>query len=152
VQDLLYGQQIVRDRQMLVIRDAKGWAAMSTQCSHDGCALSYQDKYFLCMCCGSVFDHLGNVHRGPAKETLPYLKVRYADGNLYADSGRTVEPTDRYTTPEIEAAIKQLADRIKREGAHSGKAIPDILLGKGDGETGPMVEDTRIPGVYPPPQ
>ncbi len=145
VQDLLYTQQLVRDRDILVTRDQEGWAAMSTQCSYEGCALSYQDERFLCTCCGSSFDHLGKILKGPAIDPLPYFAVRYVDGNLYADSGKIVSLETRFTTPELEEAIARLAERIKKEGTRAGSRIPDILLGKGDQqELGPMFEERRL--------
>jgi nitrite reductase/ring-hydroxylating ferredoxin subunit len=147
VQDLLYTRQLVRDRQMLVTRDAKGWAAMSTQCSHDGCELSYQDQRFLCMCCGSAFGHDGHVHKGPANNPLPYFGVRFVDGKLYADSAKVVSPETRFTTPELEKAIGSLAERIKKEGTRTGMRIPEILLGRGDGEDTPegMFKEKTLP-------
>jgi len=137
VQDLLYARQLIRERQMLVTRDAKGWAAMSTQCSYEGCELSYQDQRFLCLCCGSSFDHNGNVQLGPAKSNLPYFQVRYVEGKLYADSGKLVSPEARFTTPELEKAIGSLSERIRKEGTRTGMQIPDILLGRGDGSDVP---------------
>lgn len=136
-QDLLYSKQIVRDRQMLVMRDDRGWAAMSIQCAYEGCELSYQDQRFLCLCCNSVYDHNGKVLKGPSKYDLPYFQIRFVEGNLYANSGKIVSPEERFTTPELEEAIARLAERIKREGTRTGMRIPDILLGKGDGELPP---------------
>jgi nitrite reductase/ring-hydroxylating ferredoxin subunit len=146
VQDLLYNQQLVREKDILVYRDDGGWSALSTQCSHEGCALSYQEERFLCTCCGSAFDHAGKVIKGPARNPLPYFEVRYADGNLYADSSRIVKADYRFTTPELEEAIQRLSERIKKEGTRVGSQIPDILLGQGDKtEVGPMFEEKKLP-------
>lgn len=145
VQDLLYEKQIVRDRDILVIRDLAGWASMSTQCTFDGCGLSYQDLKFVCMCCGSSFDHNGIVTHGPATDPLPFFKMRYADGNLYTDAGEVVSPDTRFTTPEIEAALQRLGERIRKEGTRSGMQIPSILLGAGDGEeSGKMFDEKPL--------
>ena len=146
VKDLLYTQQLVRERDILVYRNKDGWSALSTQCSYEGCALSYQEERFLCTCCGSVFDHFGSVLKGPAEAALPYLAINYSDGNLYADSSKVVTKEYRFTSPELEEAIARLEERIKKEGTRAGSQIPDILLGKGDQtETGPMFEEKKLP-------
>jgi nitrite reductase/ring-hydroxylating ferredoxin subunit len=146
VKDLLYNQQLVRDRDILVNRDPQGWSAMSTQCSYEGCALSYQEERFLCTCCGSVFDHGGTVLKGPAESPLPFFEVKYLDGNLYADSSKVVGSSYRFISPPLQEAITRLEERIKKEGTRSGSQIPDILLGKGDQtESGPMFEEKKLP-------
>lgn len=146
VQDLLYTQQLIRDKDILVNRDPSGWSAMSTQCSYEGCALSYQEERFLCTCCGSVYSHAGAVLKGPAEIQLPYFEVKYLEGSFYADSSKVVASNYRFTSPELEEAIARLDERIKKEGTRAGSQIPDILLGKGDQtESGPMFEEKKLP-------
>lgn len=146
VQDLLYTQQLIRDKDILVYRDPSGWSAMSTQCTHEGCALSYQEERFLCTCCGSIYDHVGSILKGPAKVELPYFEIKYVEGSFYADSSKVVPSTYRFTSPELEEAIARLDVRIKKEGTRAGTQIPEILLGKGDQtESGPMFEEKKLP-------
>ena len=146
VQDLLYTQQLVRERDILVYRDKNGWSALSAQCTYEGCALSYQEERFLCTCCGSVYDHLGALLKGPAEFALPYFEIGLKEGKLIADSSKVVTSDYRFTTPELEEAIARLDDRIREEGTRAGSKIPDILLGKGDQtETGPMFEEKKLP-------
>jgi len=146
VQDLLYTQQMIRDRDILVTRDNNGWSALSAQCTKEGCALSYQEERFLCTCCSSMFDHAGKVLKGPANSPLPYFEIRYTNGNLYADTSKIVASTYRFTSPELEEAIARLDQRIKKEGTREGTRIPEILLGKGDPtESGPMFEEKKLP-------
>jgi len=64
--DFLYKKVFVTDKKFLVHRLEKGWGAVSTRCTHLGCDLSYQDKYLLCPCCGSAFDHFGKLLRSCA--------------------------------------------------------------------------------------
>lgn len=150
VRDLLYSQQLVRERDILVNRDPLGWSAMSTQCTVEGCALSYQDERFLCVCCGSIFDHSGSVKKGPAEIPLPYYELKYLEGNLIANSGKIVPSSYRFMSPQIKEAIARLEERIKKEGTRAGTQIPEILLGKGDRtETGPMFEERKAPSREP---
>ena len=146
VKDLLYNQQMVRDRDILVNRDQQGWSAMSTQCTKEGCALSYQEERLLCTCCGSIYDHFGSVLKGPAEIPLPYFEIKYSDGNLFADSGKVVSSSYRFINSELEETIARLEERIKKEGTRAGSQIPEILKGKGDQtESGPMFEEKKLP-------
>ena len=141
VKDLLYSEHFVQDRGFLVKRDAEGWSALSARCSNDGCELTYRDESLRCMCCGSEFDHDGHVMHGPAKYPLPYYTLVYTDNHLYVDTNEEVKESYRFTTPEIEQAIAQLRERIKREGIRPGAKVPEILLGTGDNEPGEMFKE-----------
>lgn len=136
--DLLYSSQIVRDQNMLVLRDRDGWATMSAECTKDGCALSFEAKAFVCPCCSSVYSHEGAVLKGPSSDRLPFFKMSYSEGSLYADSSVTVAQDERFTTEELEQAISQMSERIRQEGARAGASIPEILMGQGDKEPGKM--------------
>lgn len=136
VSSLLYTQQFVRDRAILVFRDDEGWSSLSTRCSHEGCELSYQDEQLVCMCCGSYFSINGRVKKGPATEALPWFEMRYGDGGLYAISGKPVDAKYRFTTPELSQALNRLMDRIEKDGGRIGGRIPQELLGEKDPEFG----------------
>jgi hypothetical protein len=155
VYSLIYPEQFIRERAILVIRDGAGWAAMSTRCVKEGCELSYQDQTFLCLCCSSIYDHAGRVLRGTATGRLPYFKVSYRDEHLFADSANVVSYTERFTTPELETAFRRVRERALEEHARTGEKIPDALLGGREyGEEGKkMFEEKRdivVPDVEPP--
>ncbi len=72
----------------VVFRDADGFYAISTTCTHLGCTVALSAEGFACPCHGSKFDGSGKVIAGPAPRALPWLEVnRAADGQLtvYAD-------------------------------------------------------------------
>ena len=73
-----------------------------------------------------------------ARYDLPWMKVSYRDGHLYADPSETKPPTWRFSDPQIEEAIRKLRERIKDEGVGDEAKIPEILLGEGTGEPGQM--------------
>ena len=57
---------------------------------------------------------------------------------MFADPVKMVDANYRFTTPEIENAIRSLRERIKDEGIGDEAKIPEILLGSGTGEPGQM--------------
>jgi hypothetical protein len=73
-----------------------------------------------------------------ATRNLPWMEVYYRDGHLYGNPGKIRPKSWRFTTPEIEEAIRKLRKRIKEEGLKDEVKIPPILYGKGDGEFGMM--------------
>ena len=67
----------------LLIRDAKGFSALSLVCTHLGCTVETQLDGFTCPCHGSRFDLQGKVRRGPAAKPLSALRVEVLpDGKL----------------------------------------------------------------------
>ena len=139
VRELLYSQVHVPARAALVFRDINGWRALSTRCTYIPCDLTYQDPVLLCPCCRSRFDLEGRRLQGAlAPDDLPWMEMSYKDGRLYADPGKIVPSTYRFTTPEIEASIKLLRERIKEEGVGDEAKIPETLLGEGDRDSGKM--------------
>ncbi len=139
VRELLYNVVNVRQRAVLVYRDTEGWRALSTRCTYNGCDTTYQDPILLCPCCRSQFDLEGRPLQGSkAKIAMPWMEISYRDGHLYADPGKVVAPTYRFTTPAIESAIAKLRERIKDESISDETKIPEILLGSGTGEPGQM--------------
>ena len=139
VRELLYSVVHVRSKAILVYRDVDGWRALSTRCTYQGCDLTYQEENLFCPCCRSYFDHEGNlIPGGKAEHPLPWVTMFYKDGSLYANPGKIVPPTYRFSTPEIEEAVRKLRERIKEEGLADEVKIPKILTGAGDGEPGTM--------------
>lgn len=150
VKELLYSSQFIQESALLVTHDDRGWAAMSTRCTYDGCDMSYQQDELLCMCCGSVYSHVGEVLQGPAKVSLPYFHLNFADDHLYADTEEVVSPMDRYTTPELELALKNLQERLRVDGGRPGAVIPDALVGRGGIPTKGMFlehHDVVVPSI-----
>lgn len=139
VRELLYSVVHVRTKSILVFRDADGWRALSTRCSYNGCDLTYQEPILLCPCCRSTFDMDGVPERGGlARRNLPWVKIEYKEGHLFAQPGEIVSSRTRFTTPEIEEAIRKLRERIKQEGVGDEVKIPEVLMGQGSGEGGGM--------------
>ena len=113
VKDLLSATQHIASKKVLVFRDDNGWAALGTSCSHDGCDLTFQDDTLLCPCCRSLYRHTGEVLRGPAKQNMVWYEISYSDGNLLADTGKQVDAKTRFTTPQLEAALKKLREKLQ---------------------------------------
>jgi len=79
----------VEEANFTVFRDAQGVYAISCVCTHLGCTVARSTDGFACPCHGSRFARNGEVVRGPAPRSLPWLAVgRAADGQLvvYADN------------------------------------------------------------------
>jgi nitrite reductase/ring-hydroxylating ferredoxin subunit len=137
VKELLYSTVHVRSKAVLLYRDVDGWSALSTRCTYRGCDLTHQEPVLLCPCCRTRYDLSGKPHQGwPATHPLPWIDVYYKDGHLYANPGKVRSPSWRFTTPEIEEAIRKLKKRVKLEGLKDEVVIPEVLKGKGDGTFG----------------
>ncbi len=79
----------VEEANFTVFRDVQGVYAISSVCTHLGCTVARSADGFACPCHGSRFAKNGEVVRGPAPRSLPWLEVgRAADGQLvvYADN------------------------------------------------------------------
>ena len=141
VKDLLYSRTHLRSQAVLVIRDVDGWAALSTRCTYIGCDLTYQEPILFCPCCQSRFDLEGNPLVGStATERLPWFDLFYKQGNLWVntDPARIHKPDWRFTTQEIEDAIREVKERVKVESITDGVKIPKVLLGEQESEMGGM--------------
>ncbi len=70
--------------------------ALSRNCTHLGCALSWneQEQKFVCPCHGSTFDQTGVVMTAPAIRPLDFFEVRIEDGRILVDVS---EPKRRET-------------------------------------------------------
>lgn len=139
VSELLYRQVYRRNAGVILFRNADGWRGLSARCSYRGCDLTLQEPVLLCPCCKTRFGMDGVPYKGwPATRPLPWVKLFYKDGHLYANAGIPVSPDWHFTTPEIEEAIAKLRKRIKEEKLRDEVEIPQVLRGKGDGEFGMM--------------
>lgn len=89
----------IAERNVLVLRDERGFRALSLICTHLGCITSREASgEFVCPCHGSRFDGEGLVTKGPAPSRLRYLEVsRAPSGDLMIDRDRGVEPERRLT-------------------------------------------------------
>jgi cytochrome b6-f complex iron-sulfur subunit len=82
---------------LVLFRDDEGFYAISTTCTHLGCAVARSAKGFACPCHGSRFDSKGNVVAGPAPRPLPWLEVsRAANGDLVVNADNEVPEGMRY--------------------------------------------------------
>lgn len=138
LEKLLFAEQHIADKSILLRRDTAGWSALSTRCTYEGCDLTNQEENLLCHCCHSLFAANGRVLKGPASDNLPWYEVYYKDNLLFVNTAKQVTSKARFTTPEIEAAIKKLRAKIKKDGPQEGVKIPKILLGDIEEEKGEL--------------
>ena len=90
--DMLFAKE-----SLALFRDEEGFYAISTTCTHLGCAVSRSQEGFACPCHGSRFDGNGKVVGGPAPRALPWLEVsRAADGQLVVNADSEVPAGTRY--------------------------------------------------------
>jgi cytochrome b6-f complex iron-sulfur subunit len=68
----------------VVLRDERGFQAMSLTCTHLGCSVEPRNFGYECPCHGSRYAPDGNVFKGPAASNLPKLRIKKSeDGNLH---------------------------------------------------------------------
>jgi cytochrome b6-f complex iron-sulfur subunit len=80
------------DKRVCVVREAKGFACISTTCTHLGCIVGVAETGFACPCHGSRYDQDGNVTGGPAPKALAWYKVSLApNGELEIDKNDEIE-------------------------------------------------------------
>lgn len=87
----------IAERNVLVLRDERGFRALSLICTHLGCITSREPNgEFSCPCHGSRFDGEGLVTKGPAPSRLRYLEIsRAPSGDLMIDRDRPVDAERR---------------------------------------------------------
>jgi len=132
IRNYLFKKVFLREKQLLIVRKDKGWSALSTKCSREGCDLTYQEKTFFCPCCSSHFSHSGQFLTGPAKKDLPWLAIS-SKGNLFSvDSGKIVPKNITYTTDEIEKVITEYGFVFKEVDEVDLEAVklPEIFYEK----------------------
>lgn len=85
------------EQNLVLFRDNDGFYAISTTCTHLGCAVARSREGFACPCHGSRFDSRGEVVGGPAPRPLPWLEVgRAANGDLIVNADIEVPQGSRY--------------------------------------------------------
>lgn len=146
LEQLLFAKQHVRESAMLVFLDDLGWSSLSTQCTVEGCDLTYGDDTLACPCCESVYSHRGKIIHGEAKLSLPWYEVSFTNNALYANSGRTVNAEHRFTTPALSSQLGKLRELIAQEQKKT--PIPKILKGGGDGEPGQMFIESSPEAIF----
>lgn len=147
VSSLLFSQLHIPEKAILLFRDIEGWSALSTRCTYHGCDLTFQEPILLCPCCKSAYALTGDVYSGgKASRALPWVTVGYRDGHLYAYPGKVTDSKQRFTTPEIEDAVRKLKVQIRDTSVAAGVKVPDALLGqKGEDSEGPMfLEEKQV--------
>jgi cytochrome b6-f complex iron-sulfur subunit len=83
----------LRDVQVFVVRDERGFGAFSARCTHLGCTVQRTADGFACPCHGARFDSDGRVLSGPARRALPWYRTWLApDGRLWVDLSAEVPP------------------------------------------------------------
>lgn len=86
VSERLYGEHWI-----WVVRNQRGFYALSARCTHLGCRLRRAERQFQCMCHGSVFSLDGEVLTGPAARSLERVYIA-----LNKDGRIVVDPSVRY--------------------------------------------------------
>jgi Rieske Fe-S protein len=85
----------IAEAHVILIRDERGFYALSSSCTHLGCTLGIESSPLECPCHGSRFNQQGQVIRGPASRPLVALDLSLTtDGRLLVD-GSTVAPADQ---------------------------------------------------------
>ncbi len=91
-------KEIFENERVVVVREKKGFAAISLTCTHLGCTIRTSEAGFECPCHGSQFDNDGYVTGGPAPRPLEWYQVSLApNGELEVDKSVKVAPGTYFT-------------------------------------------------------
>ena len=86
-------KEMLEEQRVVVVRDRRGFAAISVTCTHLGCTVRTSDAGFECPCHGSQYDNDGFVTGGPAPRPLDWYQVSVApNGELEIDKSVKVPP------------------------------------------------------------
>jgi Rieske Fe-S protein len=103
VSDLAVGAwTLIPNETIFLARDANGLFAMSSICTHLGCALPRPASAAIsvtCPCHESKFDRNGAVVLGPATTPLPHYKVELTAGVITVQSSIVVASNTRTAVP-----------------------------------------------------
>ncbi len=84
----LGSRTLLADPPAVLLHTQSGFSALSLVCTHLGCTVESKADEFVCPCHGSRYDANGGILRGPAKKSLPSLRVETrADGHLILHTG-----------------------------------------------------------------
>lgn len=77
----------------LVCLEDGGFLAVSSKCTHLGCALPWDkdQKKFICPCHASQFDIFGNVLRSPAPRALDLFKIHLKNNKIQVDINHRIK-------------------------------------------------------------
>lgn len=90
--------KINTEKSVRIVRDDKGFYAVSLICTHLGCIVAKTDKGYACPCHGSKFDQQGNVVAGPAPKGLNWLEIsQLPSGKLVINADKYVKSGSRFT-------------------------------------------------------
>ena len=82
---------------IMVAKDANGFYAMDSDCTHSGCSVDTQGTGYYCNCHGATFDSNGKHTGGPGSGYLQHYAVCVdASGNVTVDTSTQATPTQRY--------------------------------------------------------
>jgi cytochrome b6-f complex iron-sulfur subunit len=84
-------ERFKEERQAWIIRNDRGFYALSAVCTHLGCSPNWlpSERKFKCPCHGSGFDVAGVNFEGPAPRPLERFHIALADdGQIQVDEGR----------------------------------------------------------------
>lgn len=80
------------EHKIYVHRNNAGMQAVSSICTHLGCAIEKTSVGFQCPCHGSKYDKKGNIISGPALKDLPWYRLyRSPDGQVIVDMTKIVD-------------------------------------------------------------
>ncbi|HEY3446671.1 MAG TPA: Rieske 2Fe-2S domain-containing protein [Myxococcales bacterium] len=90
----------LRERELFVLRDEKGFGAFSSKCTHLGCTVQRTAAGFACPCHGAKYDELGRVTAGPARRALSWFALwQEADGRIWVDLSEEAAVGTAFLTP-----------------------------------------------------
>jgi menaquinol-cytochrome c reductase iron-sulfur subunit len=90
------GHTFLADHQVFLIRDEKGFRALSAVCTHLGCTVGRSGDGYHCPCHGSAFAEDGKNTAGPAPRPLYWRPVTLTGGgSLVVDMESEVAPEVR---------------------------------------------------------
>ena len=69
------GALVFPNERLALLRDEKGFNALSLICTHLGCTVTVTEDTLSCPCHGSLFDRRGMVLKGPADKPLARLEL-----------------------------------------------------------------------------
>ncbi len=86
-------QTTLAEAKLVIRREGKRVAAISTVCTHLGCTVNPSETGFDCPCHGSTYDQSGTVTGGPAPAPLAWYQVsQLPNGELVVDKHAEVAP------------------------------------------------------------
>ncbi|MDF3127669.1 ubiquinol-cytochrome c reductase iron-sulfur subunit [Kiritimatiellaeota bacterium B1221] len=91
------GVTYLEKHRVYLVRNGNQIRALSGVCTHLGCSVNLDEsgRGFHCPCHGSRFDDRGEVLRGPAARSLPWLHLeRTVDGRVVVDRSREVSESE----------------------------------------------------------